>query len=357
MHPRPRIRSSQHIELVFNHQFYDVADREPLPLGPLASLGPIRTARRPRPSPYPHVHSRRTSASPVTSRQTSPSSVEPDRAMSPVALHNRASISDLDYAEDSDDNDGLSQGRAIGRQPYVLLRPEISLDSSSDDWLEHADNRLRDDGHAADAAPATAASFNEKQQPSTRTARRSPQASSVDCAQPASTARDRASSRARDHAPLTTRTRSSSGARDRVPPSAQELASSTARTGSPQPRVPLLHVVPEAGSTKIPKPPGAPGRSENGEYDLEEELGWSLSKYRDVMGTINELVEKHLQCDKSITKQLPERYSAFEAQATARYPELDDYEDRWPVRAFAVNHLRYLQNNPKRVTRKRPARI
>ncbi|KAI5895821.1 uncharacterized protein SCHCODRAFT_02496431 [Schizophyllum commune H4-8] len=355
MHPRPRIRSSQHIELVFNHQFYDVADREPLPLGPLASLGPIRTAQSRRHSPYTPAHSRPSSASPASSRQTSPSSVEQGRTMSPVALRGRASISELDYAEDSDgSDDGLYQGRAVSRQPRVSLRMENSLDSSSDDWLDHADNSPDDDRHAA---PAAALSAYEEHEPSTRTARRSSRAPSTGRTHLGSAVRSHPSSGARDHASTAPRSHLTSRGRDRVSFSAREQASnarqpahSRARDGPSRPRSRSLSVVPD-GSTKIPKPPGEPGRPNSGGYNLEEKLGWPRKKYREVLRNMNRLVEMHLQCDRSVTRQLPARYAVYEAEALAQYPEMEErFEGGWPVRAFAISHLHYIQNNSRRIT-------
>ncbi|KAI4525354.1 hypothetical protein K525DRAFT_266159 [Schizophyllum commune Loenen D] len=98
---------------------------------------------------------------------------------------------------------------------------------------------------------------------------------------------------------------------------------------------------------KIPKPPGEPGRPSSGGYNLQEATRLEPSRFRTVRKEMNSLVRTHLDTERTFTKQTEECVAAYTEEALRRFPFLDDYEDHWPIRGFAVMHLHYLQNRAK----------
>ncbi|KAL1711536.1 hypothetical protein EV715DRAFT_215206 [Schizophyllum commune] len=96
---------------------------------------------------------------------------------------------------------------------------------------------------------------------------------------------------------------------------------------------PRLSLSFRSASPKIPKPPGEPGRPSSGGYSLEEVLQWGPQRYREVRSEA--------------------RVAVYEEEAFRLFPIMEDYEDRWPIRAFATQRLHYLQNNARRIERNR----
>ncbi|KAL1740858.1 hypothetical protein HDZ31DRAFT_46627 [Schizophyllum fasciatum] len=88
-----------------------------------------------------------------------------------------------------------------------------------------------------------------------------------------------------------------------------------------------------SANSKIPKPSGEPGRPSSGGYSLEEVLQWGPQQYREVRSEA--------------------RVAVYEEEAFRLFPIMEDYEDRWPIRAFATQRLHYLQNNARRIERNR----
>ncbi|KAI5836645.1 uncharacterized protein SCHCODRAFT_02673994 [Schizophyllum commune H4-8] len=125
-------------------------------------------------------------------------------------------------------------------------------------------------------------------------------------------------------------------------------------------------VLPDTTSMRTRKPKGECGKPGKGGYNLQDALGWPAHKYNNVRVShssfitiwpteivgqkeINKLVDRILDGTKSLTKQEPARIERLELEAIQNFPELDtDYEERWPVRDFAVNRLHYLQNHAMR---------
>ncbi|KAL1749501.1 hypothetical protein FB107DRAFT_225327 [Schizophyllum commune] len=304
MYTSSRRRSTQHIEIVLNSQLYNTADRQPLPAGPVRTATPRR-----RVSPYPLPRPARALTPPSKSRDPSPGSSGEDIAAPPDARS--GSITDLDYAETSDGDDaGSRDGDAVGRST-APLRAHFSVDSSCDGWSNSGEDLVEE------YATATV-------EPSAHPRRPAPSHSSTGGVVPPlrthghPTPQARLISQARSAAPVRPPV-----TQDRVPSQAQTLSgavpgSSTCPSSSaqdsidPQPSAqPLSNVDKGSIGNKIRKPPGEPGRPASGGYNLQEKLEMSRDRYRDVMNVMNQLVEKHLQGNKSITKQIPARLAIY----------------------------------------------
>ncbi|KAL1666042.1 hypothetical protein GGF50DRAFT_125943 [Schizophyllum commune] len=108
---------------------------------------------------------------------------------------------------------------------------------------------------------------------------------------------------------------------------------------------------PTISQGKIPKPPGEPGRPSSGGYNLQEATRLEPSRFRTVRKEMNSLVRTHLDTERTFTKQTEECVAAYTEEALRRFPFLNDYEDHWPIRGFAVMHLHYLQNRAKKMLR------
>ncbi|KAL1711175.1 hypothetical protein EV121DRAFT_191302 [Schizophyllum commune] len=121
---------------------------------------------------------------------------------------------------------------------------------------------------------------------------------------------------------------------------------STSEAGHMPPRFakPVSAFGSTTGQGKIPKPPGEPGRPSSGGYNLQEATQLEPSRFRTVRVSMNNLVKNHLDTGRTFTKQTEERVAVYTEEALRLFPFLEDYEDRWPIRAFAVMHLHYLQN-------------
>ncbi|KAL1749658.1 hypothetical protein FB107DRAFT_225120 [Schizophyllum commune] len=347
MHTSLRPRSSQHIEIVPNSQLYNTADRQPLPAGLVRTATPRR-----RVSPYPLPRPARTLASPSNSRDPSPGSSGEDIATPPDARS--GSITDLDYAETSDDDDaGGRDGDVVGR-PTFPPRARFTADSSCDGWSNSGADFVEEYAPITADPPAHPRQSRPSHHPSSRRS-----TTPAVPTRPSSITTDRVNLRARTATILQpNRITAQARTRSRDLPQAQIRPTSSVQdgTGSQAGAHFSSTAAEEATVTKIRKPPGEPGRPGSGGYNLQEKLEMSRNRYRDVMTVMNQLVEKHLQGDKSITKQAPARLAIYYEEALKRFPEMDRYEDRWPVRAFAVSHLHSLQcNSSKRATRSNPA--
>ncbi|KAL1757872.1 hypothetical protein FB107DRAFT_208203 [Schizophyllum commune] len=107
------------------------------------------------------------------------------------------------------------------------------------------------------------------------------------------------------------------------------------------------------GKGKVPKPPGEPGRPSSGGYNLQEATRLEPSRFRTVRVSMNNLVKIHLDTERTFTKQTEGCVASYTEEALRLFPFLEDYEDHWPIRGFAVMHLHYLQNQRRGRSRDR----
>ncbi|KAL1657754.1 hypothetical protein GGF50DRAFT_93073, partial [Schizophyllum commune] len=130
-------------------------------------------------------------------------------------------------------------------------------------------------------------------------------------------------------------------------------ASSPREERNPAPRPPgPSGVGSDSGSSSDDDATRKPVPRPSGILNLQDALGWEPEKYKAVRKMVNQLVDIHLHTDLPLTKQIPALLQLLQQEALTRLPELgSDYEDAWPVRAFATNHLRFLQNKGAPVRR------
>ncbi|KAL1749485.1 hypothetical protein FB107DRAFT_225339 [Schizophyllum commune] len=297
MYTSPRRRSTQHIEIVFNGQLYNTADRQPLPAGPVRTATPRR-----RVSPYPLPRPAIAPTPPSNSRESSPASSAEDVSRLPNARSARGSITELAYPETSDDDDaGSCDGDAVGRST-APLRTHFSADSSCDGWSNSGEDFVEE------YAPVTTDHPVHIRRSHNPSIRRSP--TPAVSFHPSSTNRDPSS--AAPVQPLRTKDRITAQARalSRAPPGVPIRPSSSVQ-GRTESQAGAQLASEEGNTNKICKPPGEPGRPGSGGYNLQEKLGMTRNRYRDVMNVMNQLVEKHLQGNKSITKQTSARLAIY----------------------------------------------
>jgi len=89
------------------------------------------------------------------------------------------------------------------------------------------------------------------------------------------------------------------------------------------------------GDAKIPKPKGQVGRRSGRGYDLRTKLpDWNDETYEKVNSFITSLVDKHLDSDRSYSKQTKEARDAVRTAAKAEFPWLDHYDNDWVINNF-----------------------
>ncbi|KAG2094037.1 uncharacterized protein F5147DRAFT_585191, partial [Suillus discolor] len=91
---------------------------------------------------------------------------------------------------------------------------------------------------------------------------------------------------------------------------------------------------------KILKPRGEVSRLNQGGYNLQEKLGWSLSEYDEVRSFVIHLAREHLNVRRSWKMQLVPKLQLVFSEAKSRYPVLKDYKDDWVVSDFLRVYLK-----------------
>ncbi|KAG2119221.1 hypothetical protein BD769DRAFT_1362216, partial [Suillus cothurnatus] len=77
-----------------------------------------------------------------------------------------------------------------------------------------------------------------------------------------------------------------------------------------------------------------------GGYNLQEKLGWSLSEYEEVCSFIIHLVYKPLNMRRSWKRQLVPKLHLVFLEAKSCYPVLKAYKDDWVVLDFSCVYLK-----------------
>ncbi|KAI5836643.1 uncharacterized protein SCHCODRAFT_02720031 [Schizophyllum commune H4-8] len=266
-------RLKQHVEVVVKNQFYDTADRRPLPVSVEVN---ISTSSHQLDGPY------------APAQSSVPSAIEPSEGGGVCTV-----IEDNDGSSDSNsESEGSDDDRPSpcwsGNSPPVSFTPQRA---SPDGWKT--------------GIPVVGPAHNN----------------SID----------------HDHKPISL---ARAPARTSAPQSRGSSARAPSRSTDPLP----------TDARRIRKPHGEPGKPSNGGYSLKEALGWPSDRYNAVRRSMNQLVDSFLDTSRPLTKQTSARLEVFEEEL---FPEFgNDFQDRWPIRAFASSRLHYLQNNTARLKQK-----
>ncbi|KAI6098061.1 hypothetical protein EDD16DRAFT_1713468 [Pisolithus croceorrhizus] len=102
----------------------------------------------------------------------------------------------------------------------------------------------------------------------------------------------------------------------------------------------LTSIDSEDPKANIPKPAGEVGRLGRGGYNLEEHLKWLYEEMHELKRVVHAAVKKYLDMTKSRT------FQDLEAVRKARqcFPQLNDYENFWPVLDLIHLRLKYLSS-------------
>ncbi|KAF8963377.1 hypothetical protein BDZ97DRAFT_1919816 [Flammula alnicola] len=111
--------------------------------------------------------------------------------------------------------------------------------------------------------------------------------------------------------------------------------------------------------TKIPKPNGEPGRPGSGGYCLDSTLlntyNWSQERLDRLASDVRKEAKKKLDMTKSYRYQNAARMKEIceKMMEPDLYPELQGYDNCWPVRSFLKLALKYKSEATRRVTVKK----
>ncbi|KAI6011490.1 hypothetical protein EDC04DRAFT_2958902 [Pisolithus marmoratus] len=103
---------------------------------------------------------------------------------------------------------------------------------------------------------------------------------------------------------------------------------------------------------KIPKPPGEVGRPGRGGYNLEEHLKWTDNEIRELKRVIHAAVKKYLDTTKSRSFQDLEAVRKVTDLAKRCFPQLEDYQNCWPVLDLIHLRLKYLSSRHRQKHRR-----
>ncbi|KAI6024031.1 hypothetical protein BKA83DRAFT_4125420 [Pisolithus microcarpus] len=93
---------------------------------------------------------------------------------------------------------------------------------------------------------------------------------------------------------------------------------------------------------KIPKPNGEAGWPGHGDYNLEEQLSWGEDSFKSLKWFVNKVIKKHLDTTKCQSWQDCKALNTVCELATATFPDLDSFQDCWPILNLIQMHLKYL---------------
>ncbi|KAI6126694.1 hypothetical protein F5141DRAFT_1060410 [Pisolithus sp. B1] len=92
---------------------------------------------------------------------------------------------------------------------------------------------------------------------------------------------------------------------------------------------------------KIPKPNGEVGRPGRGGYNLEDQLGWGKDGFKKLQRFVKKAVKKHLDTMKCRSLQDHKALETVNKMTVAQFPDLDDFEECWPVQDLVQLQLKY----------------
>ncbi|KAI6111069.1 hypothetical protein F5141DRAFT_1063452 [Pisolithus sp. B1] len=98
------------------------------------------------------------------------------------------------------------------------------------------------------------------------------------------------------------------------------------------------------GSDKIPKPSGEVGRPGRGGYNLEDQLGWGEDGFKNLKRFVNKAIKKHLDTTKCRSQQDRQALDTVCNLVTAEFPDMDSFENCWPVLDLIQMRLKYLSS-------------
>ncbi|KAI6163466.1 hypothetical protein EDD17DRAFT_1756048 [Pisolithus thermaeus] len=98
------------------------------------------------------------------------------------------------------------------------------------------------------------------------------------------------------------------------------------------------------GSDKIPKPSGEAGRPGRGGYNLEDQLGWGEDSFKNLKQFVNKAIKKHLDTTKCRSQQDRQALDTMCNLVTAKFPDMDSFENCWPILDLIQMCLKYLSS-------------
>ncbi|KAG1726501.1 uncharacterized protein EDB91DRAFT_1254277 [Suillus paluster] len=99
--------------------------------------------------------------------------------------------------------------------------------------------------------------------------------------------------------------------------------------------------------SKIPKPAGEPGHPGRGGYTLHEALDWNPKAYAKFKRSMHSLIEDHLDTTKCASAQSPTLLDIVRGKALDNFPDLDNYNNLWPVNDLIMTHLKYTSGHAR----------
>ncbi|KAI6160494.1 hypothetical protein EDD17DRAFT_1760883 [Pisolithus thermaeus] len=104
------------------------------------------------------------------------------------------------------------------------------------------------------------------------------------------------------------------------------------------------------GSDKIPKPSGEAGQPGHGGYNLEDQLGWGEDGFKNLK-FVNKAIKKHLDTTKCRSQQDRQALDIVCNLVTAKFPDMDSFENCWPILDLIQMHLKYLSSRAQQKRR------
>ncbi|KAI6033751.1 hypothetical protein PISMIDRAFT_15091 [Pisolithus microcarpus 441] len=101
---------------------------------------------------------------------------------------------------------------------------------------------------------------------------------------------------------------------------------------------------------KIPKPNGEAGRPGRRGYNLEEQLSWGEDSFKSLK-FVNKVIKKHLDTTKCRSQQDRKALNTVCELATATFPDLDSFQNCWPVLDLIQMRLKYLSSRARQKQR------
>ncbi|KAI6007485.1 hypothetical protein EDC04DRAFT_2582839 [Pisolithus marmoratus] len=98
----------------------------------------------------------------------------------------------------------------------------------------------------------------------------------------------------------------------------------------------------ESRTKKIPKPNGEVGQPGWGGYNLKDQLGWGEDGFTKLKRFVKKAVKKHLDPTRCQSLQDCKALEAVSKMAIAEFPNLDDFDECWPVQDLVQLQLKYL---------------
>ncbi|KAI6013657.1 hypothetical protein PISMIDRAFT_19400 [Pisolithus microcarpus 441] len=104
-------------------------------------------------------------------------------------------------------------------------------------------------------------------------------------------------------------------------------------------------------SDKIPKPSGEAGRPGRGGYNLEDQLGWGEDGFKSLKRFVNKAIKKQLDTTKCRSQQDRQALDTVCNLVTAEFPDMDSFENCWPVLNLIQMRLKYLSSRAQQKKR------